>query len=74
MVGVEVARRTAELGRHGDGVQHGQLLSSRSTKTMNSFPSEVGDAGCPCVRASIGTPRHSSAMAASLSRTSSTAG
>ena len=46
----------------------------RTQKTRISLPSRVGDAGCPCVRASIGTASHSTALAFSFSRTMLNAG
>ena len=37
----------------------------REAKTANSFPTRVGDALCPCVRASMATSRHFQARAPS---------
>ena len=40
--------------------------SNRSTKTPISFPNRVGEAGCPCVLANIGTAAHSTLRSFSL--------
>ncbi len=57
-MGIEVAGSAAKLGRNGTASSHSSCRSSRSTNTCISLPSRVGEAGCPCVRASMGIPSH----------------